>query len=172
MYLLSNFKLHSCSPFLFRNTENTHFHACVHATESRDPGKKARSEVQTNIPLAGALRGFTIEDSPQATTTSTTLLPFRGHRARSLRLSSRGCLIVSIDPSSISNLKLHIAALAPGLWDFMRAKAVYCAGSPTSCFSFHLPNAMIVARVCTRAAWRNNNIDTPIEKFVEKRTRE
>lgn len=134
--------------------------------ESRDPGKKARSEVQTN---PSGLTGCTIEDSPQTTTTSK-LLPFRRRRARSLlhlRLSFRGCLIVSIDPSSISNLKLHTAALAPGLWDFMRAKAVYCARWISYDLLFF--SSLDCNGWSTHAGWRSNNIDTRLLKSSFKK---
>lgn len=140
---------------------------CVR-TRDGIPRSWQKSTIQSpnKHPPRGVLTGCTIEDSPQ-TTTRSTRLPFRRHRARSLlhlRLSFRGCLIVSIDPSSISNPRQHIAAFAPGLWDFMRAKAVYCARWITyDLLFFSSPDCNGWSRKGTRAAWRSNNIDTPIE---------
>lgn len=162
---------------VFVQKHRKHAFSCVR-TRDGIPRSWQKSTIRSpnKHPPRGGLTGCTIEDSPQTTTTST-LLPFRRHRARSLlhlRLSFRGCLIVSIDPSSISNLKLHIAALAPGLWDFMRAKAVYCARWISyDLLFFSSPDCNGWSRNgwSTHAGWRSNNIDTRLLRSSFKKKR-
>lgn len=109
---------------------NMYFHAGVHATESQ---QKDAIRSPNKRPPTGAL-WCPIEDSPQATTTSA-LLPFRRHRT-SLSLSSQGYPIVSIDPSSISNPRLHAAA-RPGVMRFYESQSGLCAlDLPRSAFLF------------------------------------
>lgn len=131
------------SPFFVQKPgKHAFFHACVHATESQDRGKKARSKVQTNIPLAGSLRGALLKIH------------------RRLQQRRRCCPFVDIErdlsyisgflfgdvSSYLSTLLLfriwsYTLPLSPRgyeiLWEPKRFTAR--AGSSTICFSFHLP---------------------------------
>lgn len=143
-----------------------HFHAGVHATESRGSGKKTRSKVQTNVPPTGA-PWCPIEDSPQwRFTTTSAFLPFRRHRTSSLprlSLSSRGDTPSYPSTPLLFRIRGYTPPLAPGLWDFMRAKAVYAPWifSDLLFSSYFNGNG---CRMSTREASRSNNVDTSIQK--------
>lgn len=143
-------------------------HAGVHATEFRGSGKKTRSEIQTNVLPMGALR-CPIEDSPQATTTSA-LLPFRRHRTSPLRrlsLSSRGDTPSYLSTPLLFRTRSYMPPLAPRLWDFMRAKAVYAPWISSDLLFSSCSNGN-GCRTSTRAASESNNVATSIQRFALK----
>lgn len=140
-----------------------HFHAGVHATESRSSGKKTRSKVQINVPPQGPYSA-----------------PLKIHRR--LQQRRRCCPFVAIErvlftvsrfllgvtPSYLSTpllfrIRSYTSPLAPGLWDFMRAKAVYAPWISSDLLFSSYSNGN-GCRTSTREASRSNNVVTSIQK--------
>lgn len=127
----------------------------------RNSGKKTRSEVQTNVPPRGPYGA-----------------PLKIHRR--LQQRRRCCPFVAIERVSrfllrdilsylstplLFRIRGYMPPLAPGLWDFMRAKAVYAPWIfPDLLFSSYFNG-----NGCrTREASRSNNVATSIEKLTLK----
>jgi len=109
-----------------------------------------------------------IEDSPQATTTSA-LLPFRRHRTSSLRclsLSSQQYPIVSIDPSSISNPKLHAAARPEVMRFYESQSGLRALDLLRSAFLFMFQRQWLPHS--TSKVSRSNNVTASIQKLALK----
>lgn len=148
-----------------------YFHAGVHAMKSRGSGKKTRSEVQTNrTPLP--------HEGPMVP-----LLKIH----RRLQQRRRCCPFVAIErvlfaisrfllrdtPSYLSTpllfrIRSYMPSLAPGLWDFMRAKAVYAPWISSDLLFSSCSYGCSGCRTSTREASRSNNVATPIQKLALK----
>lgn len=145
-----------------------HFHAGVHATESRGSGKKTRSEVQTNVTPQGPYGA-----------------PLKIHRSEDSQQRRRCCPFVAIErvlfpdsrfllgntPSCLSTpllfriRKLHAAA-RPGVMRFYESQSgLLTLDLLRSAFLFVFQRQWLPS---TREASRSNNVVTSIQTLVLK----